>query len=118
MIGSHGKSAVAALLFVGALGTIVTATARLGGPLPGPPPLFPQDNWWNFNIAAAPVDTGSAAYISFIGPTKGLHPDFGGDVSTGSTQIYGFPYAAVDTATPLRAVQFQYADESDGVDHA
>ena len=64
------------------------------------------------------MDPASASYLSFIGPTKGLHPDFGGDVSTGSAQIYGFPYAVVDGTTPLRAVQFQYADESDGVDHS
>jgi hypothetical protein len=118
MIGSHRKSVLPALLFVAALGTIVTAAATLGGALPVPPPLFPPDNWWNLNIAAAPVDPASASYISFVGPTKGLHPDFGGDVSTGSVQTYGFPYAVVDTATPLRTVQFQYADESDGVDHS
>ena len=118
MTGSRRRCVLAALLFVTALGTIVMATATLGGALPGPLPLFPPDNWWNFNIAAAPVDPASASYLSFIGPTKGLHPDFGGDVSTGSAQIYGFPYAVVDGTTPLRAVQFQYADESDGVDHS
>ena len=32
--------------------------------------------------------------------------------------IYGFPYAVVDGTTPLRTVQFQYADESDGVNHS
>jgi hypothetical protein len=46
-----------------------------------------------------------------------MHPDFGGEVSPGSVQIYGFPYAVVDGSTTLRAVQFQYADESDGVNH-
>jgi hypothetical protein len=33
-------------------------------------------------------------------------------------QNYGFPYAVVDSSVVKRAVQFQYADESDGVDHA
>jgi hypothetical protein len=47
-----------------------------------------------------------------------MHPDFGGDVSPGSAQIYGFPYAIVDSTVTPRAVQFQYADESDGVNHA
>jgi hypothetical protein len=46
------------------------------------------------------------------------HPDFGGNVSPGSVQIYGFPYAVVDSTVTKRAVQFQYADESDGVDHS
>ena len=113
----RGKSLLAALAFVAALGSIVIAMAAIGGTLPGPLPLFPPDNWWNFNIASAPVDPASATYISFIGPTKGLHPDFGGDASAGSVQIYGFPYAVVDGTTTLRTVQFQYADESDGVDH-
>ena len=45
-----------------------------------------------------------------------MHPDFGGDA--GPVQIYGFPYIVVDSAVPLRAVQFQYDRESDGVNHA
>src|SRR5689334_1290913 len=67
----------------------------LGGSLPAPLPLFPADNWWNTDITAAPVDTGSAGYVSFInnGGTRKLHPDLGGDVSTGSVQTYGMPYA-------------------------
>ena len=71
-------------------------------PLPGPLPLFPADNWWNLDVSAAPVDSGSASYISFIsnGTLRRMHPDFGGDVSPGSVQIYGFPYIVVDGATP------------------
>ena len=125
----QGRTLLAALLAVAALGSIVAASNTLGGALPGPLPIFPRDNWWNADISAAPVDPASAAYITFIGATKGMHPDLGGDVSAGSVQVYGFPYAVVDsTATALgnsldytatlRTVQFQYADESDGVDHA
>jgi hypothetical protein len=100
-----------------ALAAVLAAASIQGGALPGPLPLFPPDNWWNLDISHAPVDPGSASYVSFVGATRALHPDFGGDVSTGSAQVYGFPYAVVDGTTPLRAVQFQYADESDGVDH-
>jgi len=46
-----------------------------------------------------------------------MHPDFGGDVSPGSVQIYGFPYVVVDGTTPKQTVTFQYSDESDGVNH-
>src|SRR5262249_5566561 len=35
----------------------------------------------------------------------------------GSVQVYGFPYAVVDGTLTKVAVQFQYADESDGVNH-
>jgi hypothetical protein len=96
---------------------IVEAASTLGGTVPGPLPIFPRNNWWNTDISKAPVDPSSAAFISFIGSTKGLHPDFGGDVTPGGAEVYGFPYAVVDGSLTRRAVQFQYADESDGVDH-
>ena len=105
------------LLAVTAATLLIEASSTQGGPLPGPLPLFPPDNWWNLDISNAPVDPASDSYISFIGPTRGMHPDFGGDVSPGSTEIYGFPYAVVDGSLTKQTVQFQYADESDGVDH-
>ena len=86
-----------------------------GGALPLP--LFPPDNWWNLDISAAPVDTGSAAFITFIGPTRRLHPDFGGTAAPGSVDVYGFPYIVVSGDMPKKTVQFQYYRESDGVDH-
>jgi hypothetical protein len=97
---------------------VLTAASELGGTLPGPLPLFPADNWWNLDISAAPVDPSSPSCIAFIGATRTLHPDFGGEASPGSQEIYGFPCAVVDGTTPLRTVQFQYADESDGVNHS
>ncbi len=96
---------------------LVSASSTIGGALPAPLPLFPSDNWWNLNISNAPVDPASAAYISFVGATRQLHPDFGGDVSPGSAQGYGFPFIVVDGSLTKKAVQFQYGDESDGVNH-
>lgn len=94
---------------------VVPAT---GAALPNPLPLFPPDNWWNLDISSAPVDAGSPAYISFInnGGTRRMHPDFGGEASPGSTDIYGMPYAIVDGSQAKQAVTFDYWDESDGVD--
>ena len=107
------------LVAIVALGGLVAASAStLGGAIPGPMPLFPSDNWWNLDVSTAPIDPSSASSIAFIGSTRTMHPDFGGDVSPGSAQVYGFPYAVVDSTVVLRTVQFQYADESDGVDHA
>jgi hypothetical protein len=103
--------------FLAAATVTLAATATIGGTLPGPLPLFPANNWWNLDISNAPVDPRSSSFISFVGTTRPLHPDFGGDVTSGSVDIYGFPYVVVDTAVPKRAVQFAYADESDGVDH-
>ena len=92
------------------------------GPLPQSP-LFPADNWWNLDISNWPVDSNSSSYIAFINNsgTRRLHPDFGGNA--GTTQdpnaIYGFPHAVILNVTnaDLRAVQFAYAGESDGVNH-
>jgi hypothetical protein len=91
-----------------------------GAPPPGPLPLFPPDNWWNLDISAAPVDVNSASYIAFInnGGTRRLHPDFGGEASPASVDIYGMPYAIVDGSEPKLAVTFQYWDESDGVNYS
>jgi hypothetical protein len=73
------------------------------------------------DISNWPVDAKSATFISFInnGGTRRLHPDFGGNAGTGNA-IYGMPYAIVTNVTnaDLKAVQFQYSDESDGVDQA
>jgi hypothetical protein len=46
-----------------------------------------------------------------------MHPDFGGEVDPGSTEIYGFPYIVVDGTQRKKTVQFDFSDESDGVDH-
>jgi hypothetical protein len=91
-----------------------------GAPPPGPLPMLPPDNWWNLDISAAPVDSGSASYIAFInnGGTRHLHPDFGGEASPGSVDIYGMPYAIVDGSEPKLAVTFQYWNESDGVNYS
>ena len=112
-----GRLLLVSLLSV-ALTGILSAASTVGGVLPGPLPLFPADNWWNLDILSAPVDPASASYISFIGPTRGMQPDFGGDVAPGSVEIYGFPYVVVDSAVMLKTVQFRYSDESDGVNHS
>jgi len=88
-----------------------------GGPIPVPLPLFPQNNWWNIDISSAPVDASlTTTYINFIGPSQGMHPDFGGDAGGGD--VYGFPYIIVDGSQQKLAVTFvEFGDQSDGVDH-
>jgi hypothetical protein len=117
-------SVIAGLTLLAFLATsIVPAWAMnsvRGGALPQPLPLFPADNWWNLDISNWPVDGNSSNYVTFInnGGTRRLHPDFGGNAGTGFS-IYGMPYAVVTAVTnaDLKAVQFQYSSESDGVDH-
>ncbi|HEX7155300.1 MAG TPA: hypothetical protein VF618_27785 [Thermoanaerobaculia bacterium] len=96
--------------------TPVLFGATQGAPLGVPQPLFPPNNWWNTDISAAPVDSNSAAYIQFIGTTRALHPDFGGDAGDGT--VYGFPIIVVDSRQPKKTVEFFWPDQSDGVDHS
>jgi hypothetical protein len=100
--------------------TCATAFAATQGgamPVPLPLPLFPSNNWWNTDVSAAPLDTNSASFITFIGgANRGLHPDFGGDAGGGD--VYGFPFIVVDGTQPKKTVEFvDYGDQSDGVDH-
>src|SRR5262249_1079317 len=99
------------LVAVLAAPTSTSADAVKNGPLPA---LFPADNWWNLDISLAPVDPHSAAFINYIGPTRGLHPDFGGlDPGNPPDGVYGFPYAVVSNNPATTSVSFDYADESD-----
>jgi hypothetical protein len=101
-----------ALLLLASLSAHSQSGPVLGGPLPPPSPLFPSDNWWNTDISAAPVDPNSSAFINFIGTSRGMHPDFGGDAPD-APEIYGMPYVTVPGSQPLVSVTFDYADESD-----
>ncbi len=86
-------------------GSLFLATAVLGGGLSLQ--VFPLNNWWNQDISKAPVDPNSAAYISFIGTTRRLHPDLG-------PSPYGIPYVVVTGDQPLvQPVWTAYGDESD-----
>ena len=95
-----------ALLSVALAAAALAQAPERGGALPTPLPLFPPDNWWNTDISAAPVDPGSAAFINFIGTTRALHPDFGGDSGDPAYPIYGMPYIIVRSSQPLVPVTF------------
>src|SRR5215207_4735322 len=72
--------------------------------------LFPPDNPWNTDIAAAPVDPNSDALIASIGLDTGLHPDFG---TIWEGRPIGIPYTVVGGDQPRVPVTFEYDDESD-----
>jgi hypothetical protein len=73
---------------------------------------FPADNAWNQDISSASVDPNSTAMINFIGPSIGLHPDFGSGEYQGST--IGIPYLVVDGSQGMSGINFTaYGDESD-----
>jgi len=109
------SAVVADLLTLAALPAAAQVTQ--GGALPAPLPLFPPDNWWNVDVSAAPVDLNSANFVNFIGATRGLHPDFGGDDPDHPPDgIFGFPYAVVPGNQPLEPVAFVEFDPQS--DHA
>jgi hypothetical protein len=72
--------------------------------------IFPEDNPWNQDISALPVDPNSDVLLESIGLDTGLHPDFG-TVWQGAP--IGIPYVAVSGNQVKHPVEFYYADESD-----
>ena len=96
----HVRVCVVAFVFAAFTGI---AFGQIGGTLPGPLPLFPSDNWWNADVSSAPLDSNSAAFINFIGATRSLHPDLGGDITPGvpADGTYGIPYVVVPGTEPM-----------------
>jgi hypothetical protein len=74
-------------------------------------PFFPADNVWNTPIDHLPVDPNSASYISTMGASGRVHPDFGSGLWDGGP--IGIPFNIVPGTQPRVPVSFDYADESD-----
>jgi hypothetical protein len=71
-------------------------------------PILPAEDPLNQEIADAPVNPNSAAYIASIGLSAHLHPDFGTNPS------YGIPYTVVGPEQPKVPIKFtKYKAESD-----
>lgn len=77
--------------------------------------VFPPGNWWNLNIASAPVDPQSQEFIDWISgrtpanptATRRMHPDFG-------PPPYGIPYVGVEGGQLRVPVTFVlYGSQSD-----
>ena len=74
-------------------------------------PFFPSDNIWNVRVDNLPLDPRSDAYVTAIGPSGGLYPDFGAGLWNDGP--IGIPFVAVPTDQPLADISFDYDDESD-----
>ncbi|MGH9501826.1 MAG: hypothetical protein ACRD20_03150 [Terriglobales bacterium] len=71
-----------------------------------------SDSLWNKDISASPVDPNSDAIINFIGPSIGMHADFGSGQYQGSN--IGIPYTVVNgTQAPVSVTFTAYGSESD-----
>jgi hypothetical protein len=70
--------------------------------------IFPASNPLNQEIAHAPVDPNSAAYIASIGLSAHLHADFG------TNPGYGIPYTVVGANQPRVPIAFsEFGEESE-----
>jgi len=96
-----------------ALALSVGASSAGAAPLPQAPncTIFPSDNWWNVRVDNLPVASNSAQIVNSIGPSIGLHADFGSGTWNGSP--IGIPITVVPGAQAKSSVAFQYASESD-----
>lgn len=72
--------------------------------------MFPSNNVWNTPIDQLPVHPQSAQYVSMIGSSSPLHPDFG-TVYNGAPA--GIPFVLVKGTQPKVPVTFRYAADSD-----
>jgi hypothetical protein len=73
---------------------------------------FLSSSLWNTDISNSPVDPNSANIINFIGPTIGIHPDFGAGEYDGS--YMGIPYTVVDSSQSMIPINYTaYGSESD-----
>ena len=90
--------------------TVAQTLAQTGPTLAGCP-VFPPDNIWNVTIDQLPVHSNSPAYVSTIGASKIVHPDFGSGTWNGGP--IGIPFIIVPGNQPKVNITFDYSDESD-----
>ncbi len=78
--------------------------------------LYPTNYAWNQIITNAPVATNSATFITRIGGSIAIHPDWGTDsAANGTNALYGIPYNVVhgNSTAKINVVIDNYPDESD-----
>ena len=94
-----------------ALNLIVPPARAQTGPTLAGCPVFPPDNVWNVTVDQLPVHANSSAYVTTIGASKIVHPDFGSGTWNGAPM--GIPFVIVSGDQPKVNITFEYSDESD-----
>lgn len=74
-------------------------------------PVFPADNIWNTRVDQLSVHPSSASWVTTIGPTGVLHPDFGAGMWNGGP--IGIPFVTVQGSQTKYPATFLYQSESD-----
>ncbi len=72
--------------------------------------VFPSNNAWNMRVDGLQVHPQSAAWVSTIGSSTKLHPDFGPPAIDGPI---GIPFVSVPGSQPFVPIVFDVDDESD-----
>jgi len=98
--------AAAIILVVGLASRVAAQPPNIGNC-----PVYPIDHIWNTPIDQLPVSPNSATWVSTIGPTKPLHPDFGAAMYDG--EPIGIPFVAVPGTQTKYPATFTWPDESD-----
>src|SRR3954447_10409879 len=97
---------------IAAVGVAGAAAAGSGGgPKVGGGRAFPSNNPWNQRVDKLPVARNSSTIVNSIGPSEGMHADFGSGKYAGGP--IGIPYTTVGAGQRKVHVSFDYADESD-----
>jgi hypothetical protein len=86
------------------------APARNPAPISGCP-VFPADNVWHADVSRLPLHRNSSTFVTNVGQSRPLHPDFGSGLIDGAP--FGMPITTVPAGTRPVPVRFLYADESD-----
>jgi hypothetical protein len=105
-----GGSILKTLLCVIALAGLASL-AVAQGPVEGNCPVFPADNIWNARVDQLPVNPSSSSWVSTIGASSPLHPDFGSGTYNG--EPIGIPYVTVPGSQTKYPATFTYQSESD-----
>jgi hypothetical protein len=94
------------------LAFLILASSAHAAPTIGGCPVFPANNYWNTPVDTLPLHSSSATWVSSIGASTRLHPDWGNVLS----DYYGIPFVTVAGTQPPVPITFDpdgYADESD-----
>ncbi|MFD9369440.1 hypothetical protein ACFWA6_17335 [Streptomyces sp. NPDC060020] len=92
-------------------GNTATATVVAVAPDDGSCETSLADSFWRAPVDRLPVHPSSAQYVSSIGSTESLHPDFGSGLTEG--EPFGIPITVSDTKLPETKVTLDIAEESD-----
>lgn len=91
------------------LGFVSLAAAQT--PTIGNCTVLPADNIWNTRVDQLPVHPSSSTWVSTIGASSPVHPDFGSGLYNGAP--IGIPFVTVPGTQTLYPATFTYQSESD-----